>query len=126
MEKIEKDEIREERLYMEIIVDAYGEEERAMGWYYYLDDKIVFPFKARVIKNMEISPLQKDEMVTALGMVNVENCYNSMYVKIEWNKRKFGVPLEQLYPVDTTGEFNEDTEEAIADWHYWTERGYCF
>ena len=28
---------REERIEMEIIVDAYGPEEQAMGWYYYLD-----------------------------------------------------------------------------------------
>ena len=33
-----KDEAREERIHMEIIVDAYGPEEQAMGWYNYLDD----------------------------------------------------------------------------------------
>ena len=27
---------REERIEMEIVVDAYGAEKRAMGWYYYL------------------------------------------------------------------------------------------
>ena len=32
---------------MEAIVDAYGSEERSMGWYYYLDNKLKFPFKAR-------------------------------------------------------------------------------
>jgi hypothetical protein len=126
MKKTEKDEIREERLYTEIIVDAYGEEEHAMGWYYYLKDKIIFPFKARVIKNMKISPLQKDEIVTAVGMVDVDECYNSMYVKIKWNEREFGVPLDQLYPINTTGKFNEDTLEAITDWHYWIEREYHF
>ena len=33
-----KDKTREERIYMEAIVDAHDPEERAMGWYYYLDD----------------------------------------------------------------------------------------
>jgi hypothetical protein len=28
---------------MEIIVDAYGGEEQALGWYYYLDDRFSFP-----------------------------------------------------------------------------------
>jgi len=42
-----KDNVREERVVMEAIVDAYGSEERAMGWYYYLDNKLKFPFKAR-------------------------------------------------------------------------------
>ena len=80
MKKVAKSDIREERLYNEIIVDAYSEEERVLGWYYYLEDKIVFPFEAKVIKNMKISPLQKNETVTAIGMVKVEECLNSMYV----------------------------------------------
>lgn len=29
-----KDETREERIHMEIIVDAYGLDEQALGWYY--------------------------------------------------------------------------------------------
>lgn len=31
---------REERIMMDIIVDAYGPEEQAMGCYYYLEDTI--------------------------------------------------------------------------------------
>src|SRR4051794_34624422 len=34
--KPQKDEEREERITMEIVVDAYNEDERAMGWYCYL------------------------------------------------------------------------------------------
>ena len=45
----EKDAAREERIHNEAIVDAYGPEEQAMGWYYYLDDKISFPFSALCI-----------------------------------------------------------------------------
>lgn len=36
MAKVEQDAEREERIMMEIVVDAYGPEEQAMGWYYYL------------------------------------------------------------------------------------------
>jgi hypothetical protein len=32
--KCEKDAAREERIIMEIVVDANGPEEQAMGWYY--------------------------------------------------------------------------------------------
>jgi hypothetical protein len=42
MSKVKQDPEREERITMEAIVDAYGAEEQAMGWYYYLDDKIQF------------------------------------------------------------------------------------
>ena len=38
-----KDEAREQRIEMEIIVDAYGPEEQALGWYYYLERKLTFP-----------------------------------------------------------------------------------
>ena len=31
---------------MEIVVDAYGLEEQAMGWYSYLEEKLQFPFTA--------------------------------------------------------------------------------
>ena len=35
MPKPKKDPKRDHRITMEIIVDAYGPEEQAMGWYYY-------------------------------------------------------------------------------------------
>jgi hypothetical protein len=35
---------REERIAMEIVVDAHGPEEQAMGWYYYLADELQFPY----------------------------------------------------------------------------------
>jgi endonuclease I len=41
--KPRKNKDREERIGMEIIVDAYGSEGQAMGWYYYLEEKLQFP-----------------------------------------------------------------------------------
>src|SRR5437773_5503067 len=43
-----KDEEREERITMEIIVDAYDSEEQAMGWYYYLEGTLHFPLIAAI------------------------------------------------------------------------------
>lgn len=120
MSRIEKDEEREERISMEAIVDAYGPEEQAMGWYYYLDDKIEFPFTAKCIRERKISPLQIDEKVQVVGMVSENDCLNEMFVEIEWSGRRFGVPLSQLEGI----EINENTEEAISDWHYWVGRDY--
>jgi hypothetical protein len=123
---MKEDKEREERIYMEIIVDAHDEEERAMGWYYYLQDELTFPFKARVIKESKISPLKKDETVTVMELADEGECLHEIFVQIEWNGRKFGVPLEQLYPVDAAGESGKDTVEAVEDWHYWIGRGYSF
>jgi Calcium binding len=38
-----RDEAREERITVEIIVDAYGPDEQAMGWYSYLDNQLQVP-----------------------------------------------------------------------------------
>jgi hypothetical protein len=39
-----RDEEREQRITMEIVVDAYTPEEQAMGWYSSLEDRLHFPF----------------------------------------------------------------------------------
>jgi hypothetical protein len=45
MRKLKKDPIREDRIHNEIVVDAYGPEERALGWYYYLENQMRFPLR---------------------------------------------------------------------------------
>jgi len=60
--KTELNEEREERIAMEIIVDAYGPEEQAMGWYYYLKDTVEFPFSAVCFAARSISPLKIKEL----------------------------------------------------------------
>ena len=88
--------------------------------YYYLEEKINFPFEARCFRTREISPLQIDEIVQAIGMTT-ESCYLAeMFVDIEWSGRKFGVPLSQLEGIKV----DQETEEAISDWRYWVDRGY--
>jgi len=42
--------------------------------------------------------------------------------EINWNTRTLCVPLAQLQPLDV----NEQTQEAVEDWHYWMARGYEF
>ena len=49
-------------------------------------------------------------------------CSNDMLVRIRWQGRNLAVPLSQLIAVDT----DEETAEAIGDWHYWVAQGYLF
>ena len=116
------DKIREHRIAMEIVVDAYGNGERAMGWYYYLEDKLEFPFKAKCIRERSISPLKKGEAVDVVAMAPEEECQHDMFVQIRWEGRKLAVPLAQLKGVSV----GDDTKEAIEDWHYWVGMGYEF
>ena len=122
MDRVEKDEAREYRISMEAIVDAYGGEEQALGWYYYLDERLQFPFQAKCIEARQISPLIKGEIVKVTQMSPEDDCMREMFVQIEWKDRVFGVPLAQLQPIN----IDTDTQEAIEDWHYWVARGYEF
>ena len=107
------DDDREERILMEIVVDAYEMVERAMGWFYYLADKITFPFIAECFIIDTRSPLIIGEKVTVSKMANEDNLGESedMYVEISWNNRMFSVPLTQLKPLNA----NNDTIEAVED-----------
>ena len=58
MPKVERDEKRESRIENEAIVDAYGGEEQALGWYYYLDGKRSLPLKKKSNKG-QYSPKKR-------------------------------------------------------------------
>ena len=122
MTRPDKDESREERIHMEIVVDAYGPEEQAMGWYNYLDDILQFPFSAGCIARRTISPLEPGEEVEVVEMAPAEECEHEMFVVIRRKQRQLAVPLMQLEGI----EVDEETQQAIDDWHYWVDRGYEF
>jgi len=122
MAQSKKEKAREERISMEIIVDAYDEMERALGWYYYLDEKLQFPFTAKCIAARLVSPLVKGEHVEITGMPPEDECECEMFVTVRWQERTFAVPLAQLEAVKA----DQETREAIADWHYWVRMGYEF
>ena len=122
MTRPDKDEAREERIHMEITVDANGPEEQAMGWYYSLDDTIHFPFSARCVALRPTSPLELGEKVEVVGMAPAEECEHEMFVLIQRKKRQLAVPLIQLEGIQV----DEKTQQAIEDWHYWVNRGYEF
>ncbi|MGQ0604629.1 MAG: calcium-binding protein [Anaerolineales bacterium] len=121
MRERKKNPRRENRIMLEIIVDAYGPEEQAMGWYSYLDDKLGFPFRARCIHERAISPLRKGEVVDVIGMAGADECAHEMFVTVRWEKRTLAVPLAQLKPTSTA---DAETKQATEDWHYWIDQGY--
>ena len=121
MAKPKRDPIREERIHEEIIVDAYGPEEQAMGWYYYLEEKMHFPFQAKCIASKLTSPLRKGDSVDIRKMAPEDSCSTDMLGMTRWNNRNIAVPLSQLKPIGV-----DESTQAIEDWHYWVAQGYCF
>jgi hypothetical protein len=118
-----KDNARDKRIDMEIVVDCYDREERAMGWYCYLEDTLEFPFTAHCSVKRAISPLRVGDEVEVIGMPPESECEREMFVLIRWEKEGLGVPLAQL----KVGRGAEPrTRQAVEDWLYWVKQGYEF
>jgi hypothetical protein len=120
MKRPSRDEEREQRITMEIVVDAYTPEEQAMGWYYSLEDRLHFPFAARCVAERSISPLRVGDEVEVVGMAPEEECQHEMFILIPWERRTLAVPLVQLEAVAV----DEQTRQVIEDWQYWVAQGY--
>ena len=97
MAKPKRDPLREDRIHNEAIVDA-GPEEQAMGWYYYLEGRIRFPFRARCIAAKVVSPLRKGEAAEVLRMAPEDSCEHDMLVLI---RRHRIAPVSELLAVST-------------------------
>jgi hypothetical protein len=122
MPKAKPDQRREDRIAEEIVVDANGPEEQAMGWYYYLEEKLPFPFRGKCLVQRPISPLRKGQEVEVVGLAPAEECAHEMFVTVTWEGRALAVPLAQLETLQT----DKTTRQAVEDWHYWVQRGYEF
>jgi hypothetical protein len=119
---LERNKDWEYHLSMDIMPDAYGEDERMMSWFYYLEEKLHFPFQARCVKVRRKSPLKMGEIVEVVGQPEGDEWDKEMPVTVRWQGRELDVPLDQLEGIDV----DEDTQEGISDWHYWVEQGYEF
>jgi hypothetical protein len=119
---METNQIREARFAEKILSEAEDKVERAMAWYYYLDDTINFRFSAVWNKiNRKTSSVEKRN-VEVLSMSDAESCLSNMYVVISYMDDQYDVKLSEIEAIDA----DEQTKEALADWGYWLARGYVF
>ncbi|WLE98009.1 MAG: calcium-binding protein [Candidatus Electrothrix communis] len=120
MTRVQKDEERENRIDLEVVVDACDKVERAMGWFYYLAEQCEFPFQARCIVERSISPLLVDEEVEVLSEAPAEECEKELFVKIQWKEHQLAVPLSQLSVIEASS----TSRQIVEDWQYWVQQGY--
>lgn len=122
MKRIPEQPDRENRIAFEIVVDAYDQAERAMGWYYYLQHKLQVPFKATCRSARATSPLEVGAEVDVVGLAAEDDCMSEVFVLVKYAKSELAVPLEQL----ACHAPEEQKCQAVADWHYWVARGYDY
>lgn len=53
-------------------------------------------------------------------MAPEDDCMHEMFVIIDWQGRKMGVPLSQL----AHSGLSEEAKTAVEDWHYWVAMGH--
>ncbi len=105
---------------MEIVVDAYGESGRALGWDYDLEDKLHVRFLTRCVQERAISPLRDGDEVEVVGMAPEDECQRTMFVETSWvHNRTLAVPHSQLEVVHG----DEETRQAVEDRHDWVGMG---
>ena len=112
----EKDAERDHRIHDEIIVDAYGDEEQAMSWYYYMEENMEFPMQAKVklrlrggkteekaVKIVEIDPESETSLTLRLGITEGKS------------DRVQYISPEDIVSIQTS----EGNLEVLNDWLYW-------
>jgi hypothetical protein len=114
-----RDETRERRIEMEIVVEASSAEEQALGWYDYVENTLQVPFLARCVAERAVSPRRVGDEVEVVGVAPEEECGHGMFVLTPWERRTLAVPLAQLAGITA----DAPSERAIEDWRDWVERG---
>jgi calcium binding protein len=99
-----------------------GHERSGGGWYDYLQDQLRFPFKAVCTVRRASSPLRVSDEAEVIDMAGGEECEHEIFVTIRRGEGDLAVPLSQLKPVQA----DEQTTQAVEDWHYWVNRDYEF
>ena len=119
---LQRDEAREERI-ARLLGGAPDEYERISVWYGYLEEHVRFPFRATCTRRGAGSALRLLEEVEVIDLACVDDWEDEARVTLGGDRDGLDVPLAQLTPSDST---DERTQQAVADWHYWVQRGYHF
>jgi hypothetical protein len=117
-----RDEDREQRLARMLAVAA-DEYERIAAWYGYLEQQLRFPFQATCTLKTAGAALGLHEQVQAVDLADVDSWEDQVLVTLGGVRDGLDVPLAQLTPLEAS---DAATRQAVADWHYWVQRGYHF
>lgn len=103
----------------EIIVDCYDEYEISMGWYYYMEESLKFPFKAMVKLKMAHGKMKLTEIIVT-GLASDEEGFmgNDFDLEMLAAEHLSNVSYSQLSKIKET----DETLEALAVWDYWKRK----
>ena len=110
-----KDKERQERIELEIIVDACDESEVQMGWVIQMVERTDYPFfaEAPIKKRGQEATYHRVEVVELGDVENYEG--GDFSVGVDWHGTIISVPMLQLKNIEAA----EETKNSIEDWQYW-------
>lgn len=108
-----KDEEREHRIIYEVIVDAYDDEEQAMGWYYYMAENLVFPIKAKA--NLPLRGGKIEQKAVEIVEIDPKGRAIRLGITEGTSQRVQYISPEMLESIDTS----DENLEILNDWLYW-------
>ncbi|MEO8013437.1 MAG: calcium-binding protein [Polaromonas sp.] len=86
MKRIPEQLDRENRIAFAIVVDAYDQTKRAMGWYGYLQGPLQVPFKATCRSTRSTSPLEVGLEVEVVDLAPEDDCMLKMFLFLKYDK----------------------------------------
>ncbi len=103
----------------EIIVDCYDETEVSMGWYYFMEETLKFPFKATVsLQKRDGSTESKEVKITGLASDEAGFTNKDFNLEIENGEYRYTVAYSQLSHLKASAE----TRDALRIWNYWLSK----
>lgn len=114
------DEEREQRITMEILVDAHTPEVQAMGWYSSLEDRLHFSSWPGASPNVASRPCASATRSRSPGWPPKRSASTRCSSSSAGNTDPLAVPLAKLEGVAV----DDQTRQVIEDWHYWVAQGY--
>lgn len=115
--KLTKEEIQNKIDY-EIIVDCYDEYEVSMGWYYYMEETLEFPFTATAQVKKRDGSLEKREVIIT-GLASDEEGFLSRDFNLEMENGELLVSI--AYSKLSQIKASTPTLEAFQIWNYWVK-----
>lgn len=113
------DEEMRHRIDYEIIVDAYDDNEQSMGWYYFFEETLEFPFTALVhLRKRDGTAEAKRVKIT--GLASKEEGFMSEDFNLDTEQGEYTRPVAY----STLSEFkaSEETLEAFQIWDFYWRR----
>ena len=103
----------------EIIVDCYDEYEVSMGWYYFMEETIKFPFRAKAKLKKRNGTIEQQE-IKVVGLASDEEGFmkKDFDFEIEVGEHISRIAYSKLSNIKALPE----TIDAFMIWNYWISK----